>query len=463
VGGDPDANEERRRHLERMGYQVMVAGDGDEAVRLAVRERPSVVVADHALTGPDPAELLRRLRDDAATASCAVVVTARDRDVDERFWGAALEGPQRSHERFRALLEAAPTAIIIVDAEGRIELVNEEAERLFGWPREALVGQPGTMLVPERHRPQLRELRRAVMRSPRRHHVTGSEFRGVHADGSEFPAELLVSPLDDAARPAICAVVRDLTARKEAEEAQLTAYEREREASARLREVDRLRSDFLSTVSHELRTPLTAIRGFSEWLVDSWEVTPDAQRLEIVRRMLRAGSRLDDLIQDLLDFSRLERGQLRVDLTPHELTALVRRTLDDVASSLEQHHVALELDDSLWVLADRPVFGRALENLLTNAAKFSAPGSTIHVRTEAAPGGAVVVVRDEGVGIPDVEHAKVFDRFYRVPETATHHPGTGIGLAIVKQFVEAQGGWVTLRSEPGRGTEFTIHLQGADR
>jgi signal transduction histidine kinase len=218
------------------------------------------------------------------------------------------------------------------------------------------------------------------------------------------------------------------------------------------------RSDFLSTVSHELRTPLTAIRGFSEWLVDEWETAPDPQRLEMVQRIMHAGGRLDGLVNDLLDFSRLERGGLRVTLAPVALSAVVRTTVADLGFALEQHKVELRLDDALVVMADEPLLSRAVENLLTNAAKFSPAGSTVLVRTEARPGAAVVVVRDEGMGIPEDEQGKVFDRFYRVPETATHHPGTGVGLAIVQQFVEAQGGSVTLRSQPGKGAEFTLRL-----
>jgi signal transduction histidine kinase len=247
----------------------------------------------------------------------------------------------------------------------------------------------------------------------------------------------------------------DVTA---AERAQAHAYEVEREAVARLREVDRLRSDFLSTVSHELRTPLTAIRGFAEYLVDGWDTIPDQQRRDMVYRILHAGARLDFLIQDLLDFSKLERGHLPVELVPHRLSALVEETLRHVDAALEGHQLDLRLDDEAWVMADRSALVRVVENLLTNAAKFSPKGSTISVRSERRGDHVILSVRDEGVGMPEQEHERVFDRFYRVPETAALQPGTGIGLAIVKQFAEAQGAEVLLRSTPGEGSEFLLLL-----
>jgi protein-histidine pros-kinase len=432
-----------------------VAGTGRAAVELALREAPALVVLAPTLPDADPVDVVRRLREDGRTAGCGFLVAPAGQPLPAR------QAPGAG--RFRALLEGAPDAIVIVDADGSIELVNQQTERLFGHPRADLVGRSVEVLVPERYRARHARLRRAYTANPRtRHDVAGLELHGLRADGTEFPAEVLLSPLDTGERVTIAASIRDVTDRKAAEAVHVLAYEREREASERLREVDRLRSDFLSTVSHELRTPLTAIRGFSEWLVDEWDATPDTQRLEIVRRILNAGGRLDGLVNDLLDFSRLERGLLGVALGPVALAPLVRSTVADLGSTLEGHRLDLRLDDDLVVLGDEALLTRALENLLTNAAKFSPAGSTVVVHTQPAPhGGAIVAVRDQGVGIPPEEHALVFDRFYRVAATARDHPGTGIGLAIVKQFVEAQGGRVTLRSAPGEGTELTLHLRGA--
>jgi protein-histidine pros-kinase len=382
-----------------------------------------------------------------------VAASAIVRDVTERD---RLEG------RFRSLVEAAPDAMVILDAEGRIELVNKQTERIFGYPRSELLGQPIEKLVPERFRGDRPVLRSTYAELPRQRGAgAGVDLYGLRADGTEFPVEVALSPLDTEQGTSYAATVRDVTTRKRAEAAQVQAYQREREATNRLREVDRMRSDFLSTVSHELRTPLTAIKGFAEWLVTAWDETNEQRRKDMVVRILRAGGRLDFLIQDLLDFSRLERGHLKVEVQPHHLSSVVRETLQHAAPSLEHHQVECRLDDTAVVYADREALTRVVENLLTNAAKFAPPGSTVEVTSAVDDGEVRLSVRDQGIGIPEEEHEKVFDRFYRVPAIMNRHPGTGIGLAIVQQFTEAQGGNVTLSSKPGEGSEFTLHLRRA--
>ena len=249
--------------------------------------------------------------------------------------------------------------------------------------------------------------------------------------------------------------------RKRAEAVQTAAFEREREASRRLREVDRLRSDFLSTVSHELRTPLTAIRGFADLLVDNWEATDPEQRRALVQRIAGAGLRLDRLIEDLLDFTRLERGQLGIDLRAHDLAALVDDALLHVAVSLERHQIEVDVEPGLEVLVDEAAIARVLVNLLTNAAKFAPIGSTITVRGGSAGDRVEVSVVDRGEGIAPEEHDRIFERFYRVEHGTARRPGTGVGLAIVKEFTEAQGGDVQLRSTPGEGATFTLRLRPA--
>ena len=366
---------------------------------------------------------------------------------------------RRSEARFRALVETAPDAMVIVDGRGLIELVNTQTEKLFGYARDELLGQTVEILVPEDLRGVHPDHRQRYFAEPRTRPMgAGLDLVARRKDGSTFPAEISLASIETDDGLLVTAAIRDVTWRRQAEEAQAHAYQREREASQRLREVDRLRSDFLSTVSHELRTPLSAIRGFSELLTGEWDSFSDEQRQEFMERIARAGARLDNLIGDLLDFTRLERGQMKMTIDAVEVRGVVADAVRRVGPALEHHQVDIDVADGLVVQADGLALSHVLENLLTNAAKFSAEGSTISVQARTDGREVALVVGDAGVGIPSDELARVFDRFYRVGGETNRRPGTGVGLAIVKEFTEAQGGRVLATSVLGEGSQFTVFL-----
>jgi signal transduction histidine kinase len=240
------------------------------------------------------------------------------------------------------------------------------------------------------------------------------------------------------------------------------AYDRERDVVRKLRELDELKSDFLSTVSHELRTPLTAIGGFSQTLLDRWDGLSDDVRSDFVKRIARHSGDLDALISELLDFSRLERGSLKIQSQPCDVRRYVEASVHKLGPVLARHEVVIDVPEGAVVLADPIACERALENLLTNAAKFSAPGTSIEVRAAEDGDRVVVSVKDSGLGIPADERDHIFERFYRI-ERGDHAKtgGTGIGLAIVKEFIEAQGGSVWVNSRPGEGSVFSFSLKRA--
>jgi signal transduction histidine kinase len=232
-------------------------------------------------------------------------------------------------------------------------------------------------------------------------------------------------------------------------------YLREQETVRRLRDLDRMKLSFLSTVSHELRTAVAAIEGFGSLLVEHWPTLSDEQRREFIDRIARNAGSLKRLVDDLLDFARLERHALTVAPQIVSLSDLAQQTVEQLASLLEQHHLTLEIQPNVIAFTDPDAVERIVGNFLSNAAKYSPPGSTITVTVEPSGARALLAVSDEGPGIPADERTRVFTRFYRSETEATHRTrGAGIGLAIVKEFADRLNAVVLVESVEGGGARF---------
>jgi signal transduction histidine kinase len=241
-----------------------------------------------------------------------------------------------------------------------------------------------------------------------------------------------------------------------------TLYEHEREMVQRLRDLDQAKSDFVASVSHELRTPLTSIRGYVEMLRDgdAGELGPDQERmLEVVERN---ADRLLGLIEDLLTLSRIESGAFRIARIPVALDGVVRAMVEELRPQALGRGVELVADvagDVPVVLGDSAQLERVLLNLVSNAIKFTIDGGRVVVRVRPSGSTVELEVEDEGIGIPEAEQHRLFSRFFRSSTSQERAiQGTGLGLAIVKSIVEHHGGEITVRSQPGTGTTFTVRL-----
>lgn len=223
-------------------------------------------------------------------------------------------------------------------------------------------------------------------------------------------------------------------------------------------ELDRLKSEFLTTAAHELRTPMTSIYGFSELLLHR-KMSPETQA-DLLQRIHRQSRAMVDILNELLDLARIEsRRALDFEFAPVCLRDLVRQTVDDFGAPEGRTAAELQLCDTpQWVHVDASKLGQALRNLLSNAYKYSPGGGAVRVRVQApAPGQVDIEVRDEGIGMTPDELARVTERFYRADKSGAI-PGTGLGMAIVKEIVELMGGSLQLASEPQRGTCVTVRL-----
>jgi len=247
-------------------------------------------------------------------------------------------------------------------------------------------------------------------------------------------------------------------------------YERERRirqeaeaiaerATARLYETDRLKTTFLRTVSHELRTPLTAITGFSDMVVRHWDALDDSRRLDFLERIRRNSRVLHTLIEEILDLTRLDREGPLPARDPVPVSQLVSEVVDDLTVMLDKHTVRLDLDPDVSTVADSLALSRVVSNLLVNAARYAPEGTVVDVDVFALDECAVIVVADQGPGIPPEERRFVFERFYRGEhdEVLRTH-GAGIGLAVVKELTERMGGRVELDDADGGGARFSVYL-----
>jgi two-component system sensor histidine kinase BarA len=231
---------------------------------------------------------------------------------------------------------------------------------------------------------------------------------------------------------------------------------------AKLKELDRLKSNFLATMSHELRTPLTSVIGYSEMMLEGLGGPLTAEQREYLGIIMEKGENLLQLITSILDISKIEAGRVRLVLSDVDATQIMRDAIATVLPLARKKGLKVACDAGAMprVQADRDKLRQCLVNLCSNAVKFTPAGGTIAVSAEALPGDRLAIhVVDTGIGIGEEHLAKVFDVFYQVDGSSTReYGGAGLGLAIVKSFVEAHGGEVGVRSVPGAGTTFTVIL-----
>jgi protein-histidine pros-kinase len=311
--------------------------------------------------------------------------------------------------RFGDLLETAPDAMLLSDGEGRILLANRQAERLFRYPPGGLAERRVEDLVPSRFRGEHSRQRGSYMALPRvRPMGAGPELFALRADGSEFPVEISLATFAVEGWPVVSSAIRDATDRREASRLL-------EEARRRAEEGSRLKSAFLAGVSHEIRTPLNAILGFAELLHDG-RVGPltEAQR-ECLRDILASSTHLLQILNDLLDITKIEAGKVEIRPEPVRvslLAAAVRDALRDAAAS-GGVSVALETDPEADEVVGDPVrLRQVLFNYLSNALKFTPPGGGVRVRTRSAgPARFRIEVEDTGSGIPAEDHGRIFGEF----------------------------------------------------
>jgi two-component system phosphate regulon sensor histidine kinase PhoR len=372
--------------------------------------------------------LPRHLRDELGD-----IATAIQRLADQ-LWERLAETTAEK-ERLQAVLDGMVEGVLVVDRSSRVVLANDRLRNMLSAP-EDLVGRP--LLETIRHADLAETLERAAGRAEPVTcdlRVTHPLPRSLRVHAVRFPAR--------AARPlGSVAVVHDVS---------------------ELERIETMRRDFVANASHELRTPLAAIRGFAETLLGSGSLPEDKRRsyLEVIDRNAR---RLERLVGDLLELSRIESGKLTLRPEAVDLVELARSLLNDHRPRFEAREIAVSLEAAQPAVAwaDPAAVEQILQNLLANALQYTDPGGRVSVEVAAAPGEVRLTVRDTGIGIPPRDIDRIFERFYRV-DTARSRAlgGTGLGLAIVKHLIKGLGGDIQVTSRPGEGSAFSLRLPSA--
>jgi len=366
--------------------------------------------------------------------------------------------------RLQAVLEHAPDGMILVDHDGVIQQASAQMETLTGYARGELIGNPVEMLVPERFRAAHVGYRDGYFAAPTTRPMKGEgQLVLRRKDDSEMPMEIRLAPIRDGDTITTIASVRDVTerVRMEAETEQAMA-----QLAASNKELD----DFAYIASHDLKEPLRGIHHYATFLLEDYADRLDADGSDKLQTLTRLTQRMEDLINDLLAFSRL--GRVDMARAPTDLDALVRDVVDSLHVTLKERNVHVIVPAPLpTVHCDRVRLAEVFRNLIANATKYNeSPEPTVEVGVMAGAlppdgdagteAGRAFYVRDNGIGIPDRHQEAIFTIFKRLHGRDKYGGGTGAGLTIVKKIVEQHGGRIWIESAPGKGSTFYFTFNG---
>jgi PAS domain S-box-containing protein len=391
------------------------------------------------------AQLLNHLEERVSerTAELTVINHQLQEEIrDRKQIEAAL---RNSREILSGILDSAEEAIISVDNNQIIQLYNQGAEKIFGYPPDEVLGKPLDLLLPPSSRQQHRQHVQDFARSPAVSRPMGERsgrIVGRRKNGEVFPAEASISKLELSDRTIFTAILKDISDRLA---------------------IDRMKNEFVSVVSHELRTPLTSVHGSLKLLATGRLGELSERGQQLIEIAVNNTERLTRLINDVLDLERIESGKVVMTRQLCDATDLATQAAAAMQAMAQEHGIALSLTlVPASISADPDHILQTLTNLLSNAIKFSAAGSTVSLSVAHRGSEVLFQVQDRGRGIPADKLSSIFERFHQVDASDSRQKGgTGLGLAISREIVERHGGRIWAESTPGEGSTFSFTLPNA--
>ena len=413
-------------------------GDFSASTDVSIRSKDEVGVLAETFTqmSKDLEESYRKLEDYSKTL---------EEKVEERTRGMheALRDTAEARDRIDGIVKSVADGFIVTDTYNRVILMNRAAEDLLGVRLSEVIDRPIEFAIEEQ------TLREKV-----------KETLDKKSTGYFFDFNL---PGDDPKHPRIMRARTSVIHDREGKQTGIVTIMHD---VTHEREVDRMKTEFISTAAHELRTPLTSIQGFSEILMTRDDLGPEEQN-KFLSYINKQSVGLTNIINDLLDISRIESGRgFALNKVIYNTTDSIRNVIPYFREQYKNHRFEIiPLDSPLELYADKEKMEQVFKNLFSNAVKYSPNGGLIRVSEELSGGDYVVKVEDNGVGMTPEQLEKVFDKFYRVDASDTGIEGTGLGMTIVKHIVEAHGGRISLQSEPGKGTmvTFTVPIESRSK
>lgn len=403
-----------------------------------------------------------------------------------------------NYEHMTSLFENATEGIILTDSKGNIVLINPAAERIFGYSSEELVGNPIEVLIPQEIRPHHHHLREGFYKNPSNRSMgQGRDLYGARKDKTNIPVEVSLSYYTREGEMFVIAFIVDITGRKEIERnmldqqqelervsneirklnAELEAKVEERtmilkEALQRLeqsqaelsealdkeRQLNEIKSRFVSMASHEFRTPLSTVLSSASLLGKYTKEEEQEKRAKHIDKIKNSVTHLNDILEDFLSLGKLDEGRVETRFSQFDFAEFIQDTADEMQGLLKKgQHIGTKYEGEKIVHSDKKLLKNILINLITNAIKFSDEEKEISIQTVTTKDISTIAVTDQGIGISDEDQQHLFSSFFR-GANVINIAGTGLGLHIVKRYVDLLSGTVALQSELGRGTTITITI-----